>query len=276
MNDDTHERPRIVGIVNITEDSFSDGGRFLKADEALRHARTLASTGADILELGPASSHPDSSLVSGKEQIERLVPVLDELASEALPISIDATDSDVLVYSLGAGVAMLNDIRGFGDASIHPDLADSDASLVVVHSLLERERAERNQATPMEVLDSIDRFFELRLGELVRAGISEDRLIVDPGMGFFLGSDPRSSVDVLQRIPALRARFGRPVLISVSRKSFLRSLTGRGVEEIGPATLAAELYAARKGADYIRTHDVAALHDALEVMKALENEEPSA
>lgn len=268
-------RPQIVGIVNITEDSFSDGGRYLKPDEALRHARDLANTGADVLELGPASSHPDSKPVSGKEQIERLVPVLEGLASDSPPISIDATDSEVLTYAMDEGVAMLNDIRGFGDTSIHPDLADGRASLVVVHSLLERERAERNRATPAEVLASIDRFFEHRLDELVRAGVSEDRLIVDPGMGFFLGSDPRASVEVLRRIPALRARFGRPVLISVSRKSFLRTLSGRGIEDIGPATLAAELHAARQGADYIRTHDVAALRDALEVTQALEGDEAS-
>jgi dihydropteroate synthase type 2 len=261
--------PRIVGIVNITEDSFSDGGQFLAADAAIEHARRLAIAGADFLELGPASSNPDAVHVSSKDQIERLGPVMEGLSTCGTPLSIDSADSDVLEFGLDAGVSMLNDVRGFPDPRIYPALADSRASLVVVHSLLELERAARNDATPEQVLASIDRFFEKRLTELVRSGVAEDRLIVDPGMGFFLGSDPKASLSVLQRIPELRARFGRPVFISVSRKSFLRAITGQPINQIGPATLAAELHAAREGADYIRTHDVAALRDALQVSQSL-------
>ena len=261
--------PKIVGIVNVTEDSFSDGGQFLAADAAIDHARDLAKGGADYLELGPASSSPDSIHVSSKDQIARLAPVIEELASCGLPISIDSTDSDVLKFGLEAGASMLNDVRGFPDPRIYAELADSSASLVVVHSLLELERAARNDATPERVLASIDYFFETRLKELVRSGIGEDRLIVDPGMGFFLGSNPKASIAVLQRIPELRARFGRPIFISVSRKSFLRAITGQAVDRIGPATLAAELHAAREGADYVRTHDVAALRDALEISRSL-------
>ncbi len=261
--------PRIVGIVNVTEDSFSDGGQFLAADAAIDHARELARAGANFLELGPASSNPDAIRVSGKDQIERLAPVIKGLSSCGVPISIDSTDPEVLKFGLEAGVSMLNDVRGFPDPRIYAELVDNQALLVVVHSLLELERAARNDATPERVLTSIDHFFETRLTDLVRAGISEDRLIVDPGMGFFLGSNPKASIAVLQRIPELRARFGRPIFISVSRKSFLRAITGRAVDQIGPATLAAELHAAREGADYVRTHDVAALCDALDVSRSL-------
>jgi dihydropteroate synthase type 2 len=119
------------------------------------------------------------------------------------------------------------------------------------------------------VLDSIEQFFESRLNALVRGGVAEERLIIDPGMGFFLGRDPRASIAVLQRIAVLRSRFGRPVLVSVSRKSFLREVTGSGLDEIGAATLAAELFAARTGADWIRTHEVKALRDGLNVEEAL-------
>jgi dihydropteroate synthase len=261
--------PSIVGIVNITEDSFSDGGQYLAADAAIDHARELARDGADFLELGPASSNPDAIHVSAEDQIARLEPVVEGLSSSEVPISIDSTDSDVHRFGIKAGVSMLNDVRGFCDPQIYGELADSQTSLVVVHSLLELERAERNDATPEHVLASIDRFFEMRLAELVRSGISEDRLIVDPGMGFFLGSNPNASIAVLRRIPELRARFGRPIFISVSRKSFLRAITGRAIAQIGPATLAAELHAAREGADYVRTHDVAALQDALAISKSL-------
>lgn len=260
---------RIVGIVNITEDSFSDGGQYFTADAALGHARQLASDGADFLELGPASSNPDAVRISTSAQIARIGPVIEGLAAAGVPISIDSTDSDVLRFAIGAGVSMLNDIRGFPDPDLYAELADSPASLVVVHSLLELERAGRNDATPEQVLASIDRFFETRLTMLTKSGISEDRLIVDPGMGFFLGNNPDASIAVLRRIPELRERFGRPVFISVSRKSFLRAITGRAIDQIGPATLAAELHAASEGADYIRTHDVAALQDALKVSKSL-------
>jgi len=262
-------RPQIVGIVNITGDSFSDGGQFLKPTAAIDHARSLIAAGADFVELGPASSNPDALLLSAEDQIERLAPVLNELSADKVPLSVDATNSAVLEFAIDAKVAMLNDIRGFSDPALHDRLADCDARLVVMHSLLERERAARNNATPEQVLASIDRFFETRLGELVRAGVPEERLIVDPGMGFFLGNDPKASIAVLQRIPELKARFGCPIFISVSRKSFLRAITGRAIEDIGPATLAAELYAAREGATYLRTHDVLALGDALKTVEAL-------
>ena len=260
----------IVAIVNITEDSFSDGGRFLAPEAAISHARNLAAEGANWLELGPASSNPDAGLVPAKEQIRRLTSVVQALQEGPLPISVDATNPEVLAWALDAQVEMLNDIRGFPEAATQERVAQSDAKLVVVHSLLAEERATRDAATPEEVLASIDRFFDQRLTELTRAGVSEDRLIVDPGMGFFLGSDPQSSIEVLKRIPALHERFGCPVFISVSRKSFLRAITGTPVESIGAATLAAELFAAKAGAQYLRTHDAAALRDGLAIFRSLD------
>ena len=271
--------PEIVGIVNITSDSFSDGGRFLAPDAAIRHARALAAAGAQWLELGPASSHPDAALVPAATQIARLAPVVKGLSDGPLPLSVDVTDPAVLAWALDhAGtrdpspgiIGMVNDVRGFPDSDTHSRLASASTLVVVVHSLLSRERATRDAATPTQVLESIERFFDVRLGELVRAGVAEDRLIVDPGMGFFLSRDPAASIAVLKRIPELRARFGRPVFISVSRKSFLRTISGRTLEDVGAATLAAELHAARAGADFLRTHDVAALRDALAVSSALD------
>lgn len=262
--------PELVAIVNITEDSFSDGGRFLAPRAAIAHARDLASSGADWIELGPASSNPDAGQVAAEEQIRRLSPVVDVLSDEDIPISVDATDPDVLCWALDHKVDMVNDIRGFPDPATRERVADSAARVVVVHSLLEQERATRDQATPLEVLASIDRFFDRRLREFAEVGVTEDRLIIDPGMGFFLSSDPLASVAVLQRIPELRARFGCPVFISVSRKSFLRKLTGRDVDQVGAATLAAELYAARQGADYLRTHDTSALRDGLTIASRLD------
>jgi dihydropteroate synthase type 2 len=265
-----NSHPKIVGIVNITLDSFSDGGEFIRPEDAIAHARMLALDGADYLELGPASSNPDAQHVSSKEQIRRLTQVLSDVKDFDRPISIDATDPQVLKFAIDSKIAMLNDVRGFPDRTLHPRLADSQAQLVVVHSLLESERAERNEAATADVLDSIDRFFDRRLTELVNAGVAEDRLIVDPGMGFFLSRSPEASIAVLQRIPELKARFGRPIFISVSRKSFLRAITGREIDRIAAATLAAELHAAAEGAAFLRTHDVAALCDALKVVRAIQ------
>jgi len=262
--------PELVGIVNLTEDSFSDGGRFLAPESAVAHARELARNGARLVELGPASSHPDARAVPAEEQVRRLEPVLAALRADRVPVSIDATHPTVLRFGLTAGVAMLNDVRGFPDRTLYPALADADCTLVVVHSVLGGERASRTAGlAPERVVEAVERFFAGRLARLVAAGVAESRLVLDPGMGFFLGPDPQSSLRVLRALPSLRARFGLPLLVSVSRKSFLRALCDRGVADVGPATLAAELYAAVQGADYLRTHDVRALADGLAVLRSL-------
>ncbi len=263
------ERCRIVGIVNITEDSFSDGGRYLDSASALNHARSLRAAGADFVELGPASSHPDSQPVEQSAEIERLRTPLQTLVAEGVAVSVDSCRAATLVWAMEAGAAVLNDITGFGDPALQDRLADGAADLVVMHSIQRGERADRRAAEPQAVIDGMWAFFDQRLEQLERAGIERERLIVDPGMGLFLGSDPTTSFVMLATTNELRRRYGLPVMISVSRKSFLGAPTGAGVSERGAATLAAELYAARQGAAYLRTHDVRALADGLAVESAL-------
>jgi dihydropteroate synthase type 2 len=258
---------QLVGILNVTPDSFSDGGQFLDPERAIAHARRLVADGAVMIDLGPASSRPGSSPVAPDEEIRRMAPVLEGLVGEGIVVSVDTFQAETQRWALAHGAALLNDIHGFPDPAVYPLLARSTCRLVVMHRI-ERETAAL-PTSPAVVLASIERFFTERVGALERAGIARDRLILDPGMGFFLSAKPDVSLAVLRALPVLRERFGLPLLVSVSRKAFLRTLAGRDLAEIGPATLAAELYAAAHGADYLRTHDVRALRDALVVQDAL-------
>jgi dihydropteroate synthase len=225
--------PRLMGIVNITDDSFSDGGRFLDRHAAISHL----------------------------------------LARGAL-VSVDAFRPEVQAYALQRGVAFLNDIHGFPHASMHSALAVSSCRLIVMHSLHGPNHVSRADIPILDIVDAIIRFFEDRLAILERAGIAHQRIVVDPGMGFFLGSNPRASFAALAGIERIKRALNLPLLVSVSRKSFLRNITGRSdPAQSGAATLAAEIYAALRGADFIRTHDVAAMTDALKVLRAANAEE---
>ncbi|NGN69502.1 dihydropteroate synthase [Streptomyces sp. A7024] len=264
-------RPRVVGIVNITADSFSDGGRYLAADDAVAHARRLWAQGADLVELGPASSHPDAEQVGGAEELRRLAPVLERLVAEGVPVAVDSYLPETQRFAAAHGAACLNDIQGFPDPARYAELAASDCTLVVMHSVQRVGPATRVATDAEAVWWGIERFFAERLAALTAAGIGRERLVIDPGLGYFLGAAPGPSLTALARVRRLKERFGVPVLVSPSRKSFLRAVTGRPPAEAGPATLAAELYAALRGVDYLRTHDVGALRDALAVFAALED-----
>lgn len=257
--------PILLGIVNVTEDSFSDGGAYLRPDAALIHARRLVEQGADIVDLGAAASNPRAKPVPPQTEIARLRPVVDALKREGTKISIDSFAVETQRWALSEGVDFLNDIHGFPRFEIYPDLGRSDAKLIVMHALNENGPARREDETPPNLFDRVIAFFECRVAALTGAGVDRARLILDPGMGLFLGNSRGASFVVLRRIADLKAAFGLPVLISVSRKSFLRP-KGRPAAEAGAATLAAELYAAGQGADYIRTHDPQALADGLFVL----------
>ncbi len=262
-------RPLIFGIVNITADSFSDGGLHLEPAAAVAQARALLADGADYVDLGPAPSNPDASPVSPAQEVERLEPLLAAIESDR--ISVDSFRSETQRFALRHGVAYLNDIAGFADPALYPELAAARARLIVMHSLQSGAIADRRDYPPEQLYDRIRRFFSARVAELRAAGVASERLALDPGMGFFVGGDPQCSLVALNRIADLKREFGLPVLVSVSRKSFLGALTGRAILERGAATLAAELAAIDAGADMIRTHDVRALADALAVRSALED-----
>lgn len=260
--------PKLLGIVNITEDSFSDGGRYLASDAAIAHARALAHSGADIIDLGAAASNPRAKPVSPREEIARLAPVVQALVRDGIALSIDSFAPETQRWALAQGIDYLNDVHGFSRRELYPAIAASDAKLVVMHALRTDGLPRRDDETPPHLFERIVAFFEARLTQLEGAGVARERLILDPGMGLFLGRSRQASFMVLRRIAELKKALGLPVLVSVSRKSFLRP-PGTKAENAGAATLAAELHAAEQGVDYIRTHDPAALRDGLSVMQAL-------
>lgn len=266
--------PEIVGIVNVTRDSFSDGGHHFACDAAIEHAKRLLDAGADWIDVGAESTHPDAEDVSADEEIERLTPVIRALLALGARVAVDTHKPAVMRHVLNLGVGMINDVTGLGNPEAVRTVADFAARVVVMHSTASRARAERADVDPGSLPDNIRAYFEQRVAGLGDAGIPPDRIILDPGMGFFLSRRADASLKVLRELRSLRIE-GCGLYVSTSRKSFLgevlRNEAGpRPVAEREAATLASELWAAQQGVNYIRTHDVRALRDALVVWGAIE------
>lgn len=264
----------LLGILNVTKDSYSDGGRYMDPDAAVAHALELVEDGADGIDVGAASSHPDAAPVPVAEEIRRLAPVLAELVRRGIAVSVDSWQPEVQRFAVAAGATWINDIRGFPEAGMRRELAASAAQLVVMHSVRGASRATREATDAEEVYRGVLRFFDARLAELQGDGVARERLVLDPGMGLFLGAEPGPSVLVLQRLGELRDRYGLPLLVSVSRKSFLGALAGRPVERRGAASVAAELFAVERGASFLRTHEPRPIRDALATWEGLGRNDP--
>jgi len=263
----------ILGIVNVTRDSFSDGGQFLASEAACAHARRLASEGATIIDLGAESTHPDAESVSADEEIARLTPVVSALRAAGLRLSVDTYKPAVMRAMLALGAEIINDVTALRDLEAAAVLRDSAARIILMHSTATGARAERLDIRPAEIVPRIRAFFIERIATLAAVGVARERLILDPGMGFFLGRDPAVSLAVLRNLDQL-AELGLPLCVSTSRKSFIGALLGNGsaprpVQERGAGSLATELWAACHGVQYIRTHDPRALTDALRVWNAI-------
>ncbi|HML09642.1 MAG TPA: dihydropteroate synthase, partial [Stellaceae bacterium] len=205
--------PKIFGIVNITEDSFSDGGRNLDPAAAIVTARQLAADGADVVDLGAAASNIAAKLVAPAEEIRRLAPVIAALKDAHIAVSVDSFARETQRYALSAGVDFLNDIEGFAEPALYPQLAAANCRLVVMHAVQGRGRARTITVPAAEIWPRIEDFFSRRIAALEAAGISRERLIIDPGMGFFLGSDADASLRVLAGLERLKRGFGLPVLV---------------------------------------------------------------
>lgn len=272
------KRPKISGVLNVTEDSFSDGGQFANADVAVAHAEKLWQKGASMIDVGAASSNVNSSNVDVATEISRLEAVVPNLKKRGMKVSVDTFKAETQRWCLDNGVDCINDIQGFPYPEIYDELAEKkDVELIVMHSVQRYGFATEIETDAKKTYEDMLAFFSDRINQLTKAGIDRNRLILDPGMGNFLGKNPETSVYVMRHIKELKNIFGLRVMIAASRKSFLGNISSCDKDKTRPiaerraaATLSAELFAAREGADWLRSHDVGAIVTAIEVMESLE------
>jgi dihydropteroate synthase len=254
-----------MGVVNVTPDSFSDGGEFLESAAAIAHAKELAAEGADLIDIGGESTRPGADSVSEAVELDRVMPVIEALGREALPVSIDTSKASVARAALAAGASFVNDVTALsGDPEMAGVVADSGADVCLVHMQGE-PRSMQDDPRYDDVVSEVRAFLEDRLRAAVREGISEERVWLDPGIGF--GKTVDHNLELIRRLDEIVA-VGRPVVFGASRKRFLGSLTGRDERERLAGTLAVNVLALERGASVFRVHDVAATRDALRVASA--------
>lgn len=259
-------RPLIMGIVNLTPDSFSGDGVANDTARAVEHARRQITAGADMLDIGAESSRPGCQPVSLADELARLLPVLDALADCGVPISVDTYKPDVMRAALASGASMINDIYALRMPGALEAVAASDCAVCLMH--MQGEPLTMQQAPVYgDVVGEVRAFLEERVIAARAAGIADDRLVLDPGFGF--GKTLAHNLELLRRQPELSVD-GLPLLAGLSRKSMLGTMTGREVGQRMPASIAAALLAAQRGARILRVHDVAETRDALAVWQALE------
>ena len=259
------DRPLIMGIVNLTPDSFSGDGLASDTQRAVAHAWRQIDAGADLLDLGAESSRPGEQPTSLADELARLLPVLDALAGCGVPISVDTYKTEVMRAALEHGAAMINDIYALRMPGALAAVADSDCALCLMHMQGEPLTMQQ-QPHYTDVVGEVAAFLDERVRAARLAGVSDDRLVLDPGFGF--GKSLAHNLELLRDLDRL-AIDGLPVLAGMSRKSMLGAITGRAVDDRLPASLAAALLAVQRGAAIVRVHDVAATRDALSVWHAL-------
>lgn len=258
--------PAVMGILNVTPDSFSDGGRYDNPNIALRQAATMADEGAGIIDVGGESTRPGAADVGVQEELDRVIPVIEAIRgiSDVL-ISVDTSKPEVMRAAVAAGAAMINDVRALQEEGALAAAAELQVPVCIMH-MQGQPRSMQESPRYDDVVADVAAFLDARIDTCVRAGIPEELLIVDPGFGF--GKTHAHNLRLLANLGQLAVR-GRPLLVGVSRKSTLGALTERDVDQRMPASVAAAVIAVMQGAGIIRAHDVAATVDALRVVKAV-------
>jgi dihydropteroate synthase len=259
------ERPLVMGVVNVTPDSFSDGGRYLEPALAVAHARRLAEEGADILDVGGESSRPGADPVSAHDELARVLPVLDALRDAGLPLSIDTVKPEVMRAALDRGASMVNDINALRAPGAAEAVAATGAAVCLMHMQGEPRTMQR-EPRYKDVVGEVGTYLVERAAAAEAAGIGRDRVVLDPGFGF--GKSVAHNLALLRGLSHL-AELGYPLMVGLSRKSTLGAITGRSSGERMPASIAAALLAVQHGARIVRVHDVAATRDAFAVLAAV-------
>lgn len=258
-------RPRVMGIVNVTPDSFFDGGRHLATDAARAHCDQLVTEGADILDIGGESTRPGARAPSEQEEIDRVMPALEHACTLGVPVSVDTSSPALMSAALKARADIVNDVRALRRPGALEVVAGHASCGVCLMHMLGDDPATMQQAPQYDdVVAQVREFLQRRLDALARAGVDAARVVLDPGIGF--GKTPEHNWQLMQRQAELIG-LGRPLLVGWSRKSMLGRLTGRGPEGRLASSLAAALAAVQRGAHIVRVHDVAATVDALAVWR---------
>ena len=255
-------RPLVMGILNVTPDSFSDGGRFIDPAKAVAHAGIMSQQGADILDIGAESTRPygDATPVSAQDEMARLSTVLPAVLKFGLPVSIDTIKASVASWALDQGAVIVNDVWGLQrDPAMAPLVAERGAPVIIMHN---RDSADAN----IDIIAGVTAFFARSLEIAERAGIARDKIVLDPGIGF--GKTPEQSIACIARLAAFK-RFGLPLLVGASRKRFINAVTPSAPDERLGGSIASHLAAVANGASIVRAHDVAETVQALRVAAAI-------
>ncbi len=254
-----------MGIVNVTPDSFSDGGRYLDPEAAIAHGIELAAAGADVLDVGGESTRPGAAAVGAEEELARVLPVITALAAAGHRVSVDSSKATVAERALAAGATIVNDVTALGDPAMAAVCAAAGAGLVLMH-MKGTPRTMQDDPSYEEVVSEVRDFLAERLAIAIAAGVEAERIWLDPGIGF--GKTVDHNLELIERLDELR-ELGQPVVLGASRKRFLGELTGREVDDRLAASLAAAVLGAVNGADVLRVHDVGPTRDALTVAAAI-------
>lgn len=258
--------PAVMGILNVTPDSFSDGGRFAGRDSALRQAEAMSRDGAAIIDVGGESTRPGATDVSEQEELDRVLPVIEAVVDAVdVPVSIDTSKPAVMRAAVGAGAAMINDIRALREDGALVAAVELQRPVCLMH-MQGQPRTMQRQPGYGDVVAEVAEFLAERVRACAAAGLAEDKIIVDPGFGF--GKTTRHNIELLANLRQLRS-VGRPILVGLSRKSTLGELTGRDVGDRLPASIAAAVFAVVEGARIVRVHDVRETVDAMRVTAAV-------
>lgn len=261
-------KPLVMGILNLTPDSFSDGGKFCFLDDAISRAEQMISDGVDIIDIGGESTRPGAAIVSAEEEFRRIMPVLFALRDCGKPISVDTYKAEVMREAISAGADMINDVRGFSSTESREVVAQADVGLCVMH--MQNLPANMQLAPSYENLnDELMNFFSLRLAELELLGVDRARVCLDPGFGF--GKTLAHNISMMRHLKQYQEAMKLPILVGVSRKSMIGEMLGRPPEQRLAGSLAAALYAMNQGAKLLRVHDVAETVDAIKVWQQISN-----